>query len=298
MIFSCRFDDKGIKELWKSTFHDSEEYIDAFLEFARQNGFRFYGLYHAGRLISMLLALETQLSLNQNSFKAYYLYACATSEKYRGKGYFKKLFEFCLPEFYKSGAKMLLCVPQEKELFEYYKKLGFDTVLKRRLDRAENDGKKCSLVFKKARGQEDIQQALEIYRKNLSDSGLLYVQRDKRSFEAGVKLSDGELYLCGDGYFVYDGKKICEYMPRCDGYRIIKNAARFFGCDLDAYTAPEAYDGESVYQLRLEFDEVPEVEMAYDADNNEPRSVPYAALKIFDKLDTRIENGYANLLYD
>lgn len=118
ITFAQKEDTEQIKRLWRKTFDDTEEEIEAFLKYYSEN----IMIYKEDRRVKGMLSL---LPLSLNSEKGRYVYAAATEPEDRNRGINSKLLEHAYKDVKKKGESFLLLVPAEKSLYEYYEKRGF-----------------------------------------------------------------------------------------------------------------------------------------------------------------------------
>lgn len=117
---------KEIKKLWAKTFLDDETYIEKFLKQA----VRFDDIFVAkdgDNLAGMLFLIPSNLILKNETIPAAYVYAVATKVSYRNKGVMRQLEEFACKKAFDMGIKAMVLVPQNKSLFDMYKKLSYET---------------------------------------------------------------------------------------------------------------------------------------------------------------------------
>jgi len=111
-----------IIELWKETFGDSEEEIRAYLDLY----LKFVLVYKAD---DKVLAMLSILPVSLKGEKGRYVYAVATLKSERGKGISSNLLEYAKEYIKKENEKFLVLVPAREELFSFYEKRGFTTLL-------------------------------------------------------------------------------------------------------------------------------------------------------------------------
>ncbi len=243
MTVKTDLDRENIILLWKEAFGDDDSYINGFLDVVQYEG-RFFGLYgDSDELVCMLFLLDMPLKTQEGSLKSAYMYACATRIDCRGKGLFKQLYANAKQALRKEEYDCVFCVPANEGLFEFYKKLGFDKAFCRRKIYAENDGQACKLDFKKE------SEAFGVY-KNSIPKDICCPIKSKRVFDLSLEAAKAELYSFDGGYFIYDGESVCEILSLDKNEdEILKEAVRFFGKELFAYTHPLENDREKYAAL-------------------------------------------------
>ena len=108
---------ENIEELWQSCFGDEPSFIRSILRLPE-----YVGVVYAavdGEVVGMahLLSLDSYK-------KAYYVYAVATAEEYRGQGIARGIMEYLCKKACNDGA-ILLLHPANGELAEAYGRMGF-----------------------------------------------------------------------------------------------------------------------------------------------------------------------------
>ena len=106
--------------LWKEAFGDSEEYVKKF--FDKMNGEKNMILrIEEGKTVSM----ASMLPVKCGNYRGRYIYAVATAEKCRGRGYCRQIMAFIHDYMAEGGENFAILVPAEKSLFDFYKKMGY-----------------------------------------------------------------------------------------------------------------------------------------------------------------------------
>ena len=123
-----RKDRRGLTELWKTCFHDDEKTVAAFWNRMgdRANVF----LAEEKRPVAMVCALPAEVTDEAGeSVSAACLYAVCTDPGFRGRGICRALMAFAEKELKKAGTGILLLVPAQKSLFDFYGTMGFQQAL-------------------------------------------------------------------------------------------------------------------------------------------------------------------------
>lgn len=110
---------KKCLKLYSSTFEDKPEFTSALFDAFSDN---LYTVTDTENVISMLFSIDVTLGEE----KGRYIYAAATDEKYRSRGYMSNLLKRVIAE---SASKYsFLCLsPASEKLEKYYEKFGFFT---------------------------------------------------------------------------------------------------------------------------------------------------------------------------
>lgn len=126
-IRNCNLDDvEKLKLLWQDVFHDDEKYIDRFFNkiFSIDNAFVAVDF---GMPVAMLFMLPATLTIGDAKLKAGYIYAVATDKNYRKQGIMSDLERHVCEVAVEKGISALALVPATKQLFNMYKKIGYQT---------------------------------------------------------------------------------------------------------------------------------------------------------------------------
>lgn len=108
--------------LWREAFGDSGEFLDAFFTHAFSPE-RCRCALDDGKVIAAVYWFDCKLRGN----KIAYLYALATAIEHRGRGVARKLMEQVHALMEQQGYKGVILVPGEKDLFSFYKAIGYST---------------------------------------------------------------------------------------------------------------------------------------------------------------------------
>ena len=112
-----------LRRLWQEAFGDTEETLDAFFT----TGFsqdRCHCVLHDGHPVSALYWFDCAL----DGHKLAYIYAVATEEKHRGRGFATRLMTETREILREKGYAGVILVPGTPELFSYYEKLGYRAI--------------------------------------------------------------------------------------------------------------------------------------------------------------------------
>ena len=111
--------------LWQNVFGDDRDYIELLLS-ESESFSDIFAVTVSDEICSVLYLLDCELSLDGICYKGKYLYAAATAEKHRKKGFMAKLIteaqEYCSD----NGYDFISLVPANEPLYSYYEKFGFE----------------------------------------------------------------------------------------------------------------------------------------------------------------------------
>ena len=110
------------KKLYISAFSDDEEFTSLLFKNAFDSCCHY--ILDNETVVSMLFAFDVYI----NGVKGKYIYGVATDERFRNKGFMRRLFT--KTEESLKGEYLFLCLrPMNDGLFDFYKKLGFEDIL-------------------------------------------------------------------------------------------------------------------------------------------------------------------------
>lgn len=113
-----------LMELWKKTFHDSDEYISLVFDSYFDSEMVEYE-EREGKIIAALLAIPYLFGKESHGVKGVYLCGLATYPQYRGEGIMTQLLERISNRMEKKGYSFLFLIPAEHGLVRYYEDRGF-----------------------------------------------------------------------------------------------------------------------------------------------------------------------------
>jgi len=124
-----------LREIWKASFHDSDEGTARIFETLNIPQNILVLTNDDDLAASMLCIREFALTFPQKSYKAAYIYGVATDEKQRGKGFGTRLLEHAHELLKHNGCVLSALVPSQKSLFGFYGARGYETAFN--LNKAE-----------------------------------------------------------------------------------------------------------------------------------------------------------------
>ncbi|MEG2524038.1 MAG: GNAT family N-acetyltransferase [Oscillospiraceae bacterium] len=122
--FATEVDIPGLKTLWTMSFDDPINYIDFFYDkLARPCDTLIFD--EDGQIAAMLTLIPTALVYRDKSVRAAYVYGAATHKNYRSRGVMTALLAHAEEYARTQGYSLVVLVPGEKYLFDYYKRRGY-----------------------------------------------------------------------------------------------------------------------------------------------------------------------------
>lgn len=117
---------KEQKKIWKLCFKDADNYIDLFYS-RRYNKDGTLLLLSDNKLSAMLTILPAKILTQDNrSFDSSILYAIATHPEYQNRGFASELIDYTGKHLRSQGRAFSLLVPATCQLFDYYRRLGYN----------------------------------------------------------------------------------------------------------------------------------------------------------------------------
>lgn len=119
-----------IKQIWKTVFRDSDDYIRLFFKYKyRPDETLLY--VENGQVRSMIFFPQYDLKIAKTSYQAGYICGAATRPESRGKGFMDKLLHRAFSLMLGRGDTFSVLIPAKKELGDFYAKYGFRPLFKR-----------------------------------------------------------------------------------------------------------------------------------------------------------------------
>ena len=116
----------SIKNIWRISFGDSDEFIE--FHFSHANDLSHTFLVEIdGFIAAMVSVLPAELSLDKEHTVGY-IYAAATLPEFRGRGIMGRLLSYCESYAVKGGYTALALVPSSTSLFDFYAAHGYEKV--------------------------------------------------------------------------------------------------------------------------------------------------------------------------
>ena len=112
---------KQARELYIRVFKDSEAFCDVVLNNAKALSIEMY----ESKVVACAFIREKQIKVKGTTIKVAFMFGVATDEKYRNKGYSRRVIENVF-EHLKSEYEYLLLCPANFGLYSFYSKFGFE----------------------------------------------------------------------------------------------------------------------------------------------------------------------------
>lgn len=181
-------DTKAIRYLWDIAFGEDIAFNDYFFENIFIPEYTLI-IEEAGCILSMAQTLPYRL---RGVGDITYIYGAATDPAFRGQGLMRRLLEYSFEKDKAKGAAASALIPAEKGLFDYYKKIGYETQFY--INKYTYIPNKAFGIIKKA-SKEDIPRLMEIYRGD--------VERSHKYWDKQLNMLDslgGDIYIYNNAY--------------------------------------------------------------------------------------------------
>lgn len=114
----------ALKRLWKQAFGDDDACIDLFFDTAYRPE-QVFVLKEDGAVQAMAYWWPMTVCEGRRGWNAAYLYAVATEESARGRGFCGRVLDFAREFLAGRGVKVLLLVPVNESLRKFYERYGY-----------------------------------------------------------------------------------------------------------------------------------------------------------------------------
>lgn len=189
MIEFAKVDDRAeLREIFNESFPSEEHFSEMF--------FREYWdcnltivIRKNGEIQSMVQLLPQKIFTGAQTQNAYYLFALGTRKSARGQGLAANLMRQCEEVAHQNNIDLIFLIPQEKSLFEYYEKQGYENYFF--VETKKTVGKNIPWDIKTVTATaENAAEMCAIYETALQ--GTPHVMRDKKIFEMLMRVYGAE----------------------------------------------------------------------------------------------------------
>ena len=179
----------ALREIWAEAFGDPQAEIDRFFEKIYPQALGFCA-EEDGRAVSMLFALPQTIVKGEKQIKSAYLYAVATKQEYRGRGFCRAVMAYAEKELRKRYFEAAMLCPASQKLADFYASQGYTRQggVRRALRRCEKTSGQATAI--------GIQDYAGLRETILWDTP--HVRYDKTQLE--YALSGGQCYCLMEGY--------------------------------------------------------------------------------------------------
>jgi len=238
------------KKLWKQAFGDSDVYIDFNFE-TNLDLKKSLAIFEEDQLVCMLFMIPKTVVMDNVETKTFFIAGVSTDNKFRYKGYAKKLMERSHADLKAQGIPFVFLFPFNHD---FYRKLGYETV---------NMMKKATLESSMTCGPINDTYTFDVH--DVSSVKLLnrvssiydsytckfdgYFKRSLEDFEKTIEtlfVEGGHVMVIGDGvndvgwiFYYLDGRKV-----ECQQSMFLNEEATIETC---RYLSKHVYDGFVYY---------------------------------------------------
>lgn len=203
MIRTAREGDREqIISLWNTAFGEEKEFSDWFFSTA-------YLLSDTivcekdRKLVSMLQRMKYTV---RNLGEVSYIFGACTLAEYRGQGLMQSLIEYCRQLDEKEGRKACILIPQEKSLFDYYKRFGFEPAFSTNSEIVAYKAPQDKSYLIRSAKKADWYILNSLYESGLENED--YIIRDKQYWQTQIDMFDA---LGGRCVLIYNHYLPCGY---------------------------------------------------------------------------------------
>lgn len=118
-----------VKDLWRICFDDSDGFIDLYFRLRYRNDINVYKTQD-GHIVSALQMIPYPITFYKSEINSSYISGACTHPDYRRKGMMQKLLVKSFKKMYRQNVEVSTLIPANKELFDYYRSLGYNSVFK------------------------------------------------------------------------------------------------------------------------------------------------------------------------
>lgn len=174
----------ALTALWQEAFGDTGAYIDGFMSTAFSEK-RAFAAFVDGSIAAALYWFDCSVC----GERAAYLYAIATSKEFRGRGICSALMDYTHRYLASAGYAIVLLVPSEEGLFDFYGKMGY-------LPFGGINEVVCHAANTPSRIEKiDVSQYRDLRRKMLPTKGVLQEKENLAYLNLDFELYRGEDFL-------------------------------------------------------------------------------------------------------
>ena len=203
MLRKCNANDlPQILELWNIVFGEDKSFTEWYFDNIFKPEYTI-AVFEDGKLISMLQMLPYEM---KNFGKVSYIFGACTYSEHRGKGLMAKLIAFSEKLDRQSGVTASILIPQEKSLFDFYKRFGYEPYFKINYKEYFKQNKKDHSYTFSEIDSKDIPLLNQAYENSLS--GTYFVLRDENCW---AKQIDMFRSLGGNAFCLKDNEKLIAY---------------------------------------------------------------------------------------
>lgn len=203
MLRKCNANDlPQILELWNAIFDEDDNFTKWYFDNIFKPEYTI-AVFEDDKLISMLQMLPYEI---KDFGKVSYIFGACTYPEHRGKGLMAQLIAFSEKLDREADVTASILIPQEKSLFDFYKRFGYEPYFKINSKEYFKQNKKdYSYTFSKI-DSKDIPLLNQAYEYSLS--GTYFVIRDENCW---AKQIDMFRSLNGNVFCLMDNEKLIAY---------------------------------------------------------------------------------------
>jgi len=157
---------KDLAGLWFEAFGDDVKFVSSFLDSYMLPEYNVPVVVSGGKIASALYLIEFELYSNTKIIgNCAYLFAACTKKEHRGKGFMSALVSYSAELCKNRGLKAVFLFPQGEshKLFDFYSKLGFETIYTAKRTEGKSGAKKPKFDLAGIRLEKKILTDIDIF---------------------------------------------------------------------------------------------------------------------------------------
>ncbi len=191
----------ALKQMWKSVFGDTDEYIELF--FSRVFTFENSLVIKDNKVISMVFFPEYRAKICGIERTVGYICGAATLPEYRKKGLMGKLLFEAHNIMMQKGYSASVLIPASESLFDYYAGFGYEKRLSfRKVENAFFEKGNKKLISE----TDSTDEVFNIYSRSVSGFSNIVLQ-SRKTLDTVMKEYEGTVYIYSDSCVIFAKNK-------------------------------------------------------------------------------------------
>lgn len=240
---------KQSRKLYNEVFKDTKKFTDFYFDEYMEKNLVLANVEDA-EIFSMMHLNPNHVTINGEDTHLFYIFAVATKEEYRKKGYMEKMMNKAISDLFEKGIPMCYLIPEKAET---YSKFGFGTIKEKivsvdNIEKMEYDVDDFNL---KELEEEDIKKLTEFFYDSVASQADFYKTRNREYFLNMIKKlksenGNVELFFLEDnlvGYAYVSNEEMVQISELiCENkYKkvFLSNISKKYSADKIKYFSPE-----------------------------------------------------------
>ncbi len=147
------------------------------------------------KIVAMLQMYPLKLKMNQFVYPVHYLFGVCTHPNHRKKGYMEKILEYACHLGREKGDIASVLIPQEKWLFNLYRKYGYEPKFTTSVMKMEVESMAINAVVEEVT-VKNLEEVIRLYEMNMNEQ-MSYILRTKEYWllqKAMFQATEGKIY--------------------------------------------------------------------------------------------------------